>query len=378
MIKIALWNSERTSRIISNLYEIGLKTEFIIVRDKNVSFEQVDNVKIISSFDAFNFYYSEYDYLIIPTILGNDISCEEVKREIINYDFVAENIKWIPIDMLKGVKKYDWNNFIDFDEYSYLDYLEYKLCDHCNLRCKGCSHFSNIVDEPVFRDFNKFIRDIKQLKKHINHIYKIRILGGEPFLHPQMYEFLEVFREIYPHSDIRVCTNGTMLSKLSNNDFEMLRKNQIGVDISVYPQFINDIGQIETRFMKEGIFLNIEAHNFFYPVLLEVKNTAPCVELCDCNDTNLYDGKLAPCPLMLTIDYFNNKFNKSYPNNNHLIDIYDDKLTGKNILMELKKTRPLCSFCANYRKDIPGFKWQRDMGKFDSDDWIYKYVSEGD
>ena len=43
-----------------------------------------------------------------------------------------------------------------------LPVLEVHLTDHCNLNCKGCSHFSNISDE-FFLDKNDFERDLKEL-----------------------------------------------------------------------------------------------------------------------------------------------------------------------------------------------------------------------
>ena len=41
-----------------------------------------------------------------------------------------------------------------------IDYIETHLVDHCNLKCKGCSHFSGIAP-PFFKDFDEFYKEMK-------------------------------------------------------------------------------------------------------------------------------------------------------------------------------------------------------------------------
>ena len=62
-----------------------------------------------------------------------------------------------------------------------LDYIEYNVVGHCNLNCKGCSHFSNI-QKKEFADLATFEKDISMLKKLFSEIRLINLLGGEPLL----------------------------------------------------------------------------------------------------------------------------------------------------------------------------------------------------
>lgn len=57
--------------------------------------------------------------------------------------------------------------------------LEVHLADHCNLNCKGCSHFSNLVSSAKFADFNQFRKDILQLTHYFSQIHTFFLLGGE-------------------------------------------------------------------------------------------------------------------------------------------------------------------------------------------------------
>ena len=66
----------------------------------------------------------------------------------------------------------------------YLGYLEIPLASGCNLKCKGCSHFSNADEHPFLLRKEEFGREIRRLAEIIPFIHTIRLLGGEPLLNP--------------------------------------------------------------------------------------------------------------------------------------------------------------------------------------------------
>lgn len=89
----------------------------------------------------------------------------------------------------------------------------------CNLSCGGChQHCGNFEKKQLwFISKDEFIKCIKVLKspknriliKNKNFITKISIFGGEPTLHPQWNELVEIMKE---HTDVlfRVSTNGRL------------------------------------------------------------------------------------------------------------------------------------------------------------------------
>lgn len=80
-------------------------------------------------------------------------------------------------------------NFVEpYVQAKYLPYLEFHIADHCNLNCKACEHYSGLVKEPHFPNLKKFTRDFERLHEFIDDIGKIRILGGEPLLNPEVNE----------------------------------------------------------------------------------------------------------------------------------------------------------------------------------------------
>ena len=65
-----------------------------------------------------------------------------------------------------------------------MNYIEHHIVDHCNLNCAGCSHFSPLA-RPWIEDFETFKLDFKQLYNITKgDIHTIRLMGGEPLLHP--------------------------------------------------------------------------------------------------------------------------------------------------------------------------------------------------
>jgi ABC-2 type transport system ATP-binding protein len=78
------------------------------------------------------------------------------------------------------------------------------------------------VTEPTFTDLEQYTKDIRTLSKKLA-IRTIRLMGGEPLLHPRVNDFMRVTREAYPHSKIFIVTNGLLLLKMLNDFWETLR-----------------------------------------------------------------------------------------------------------------------------------------------------------
>ena len=119
-----------------------------------------------------------------------------------------------------------------------LAYLEIHIVDQCNLNCKGCGHFSPIADE-WFIDPDIYAHDITQLKKLFSAIRVIRIMGGEPLLHPKIEQLLLQTRNSFPKADLRIVTNGILLDQMPNSFWETCKINHVSFDITVYPPVKN-------------------------------------------------------------------------------------------------------------------------------------------
>ena len=107
--------------------------------------------------------------------------------------------------------------------------LEFNLAAHCNFACEECSHFSPYL-APSLADYASFVRDLKALSK-VFRAQRFRFVGGEPFLHKKILDYVEAVRGSGIASAIEVCSNGSLVNKVGDAVFRAIDK----LSISWYP-----------------------------------------------------------------------------------------------------------------------------------------------
>ena len=107
-----------------------------------------------------------------------------------------------------------------------LPYLEFHLTDHCNLNCAGCTHYCPIAGEG-FLSMTTFLKDMTRLSEIFTDIARIRIMGGEPLLHPSVALFAGETRRFFPESSISIVTNGILLLSMGADFYGALLENDI-------------------------------------------------------------------------------------------------------------------------------------------------------
>ena len=240
----------------------------------------------------------------------------------------------------------DFDKLYKFTDRRRIPYMEYHVADHCNLNCKGCVHFAPLVKQEVFAVFDKVARDLERLKSIVPYIDTIRILGGEPLLNKQLPDYLEMTRRLYPIAEINIVTNGILFQNPNAALISSLQKNNIGVDISVYPPMFKKIDKIASAIMAAGITVTCTPpiNDFFCP-LDQNAGHAKFTNVHHCNCPNLYDGALYVCPVIAYLRYFNKAFGTNFNDKDGRIEIYDPDITFDKLNAELHKVRVLCDSC---------------------------------
>lgn len=252
----------------------------------------------------------------------------------------------------------------------YLPYLEYHVADHCNLNCKACSHYSGLVKEPHFPVLENFTRDFERLHEFIDDIGKIRILGGEPLLNPELNEYIKLSRRLYPYAIIRVVTNAILLPKMPEDFFETLRKYDAGIDISFYPPLESKMPAIKRLLEEKRVKFQISQLNKYFNMsqTLNAHNWAKRIFLAcgraHCH--NLYEGKIAVCSLLFPTKYFNAYYKKNLPEDGAL-NLYAEELTTKKIKEHFLKPLELCRYCTPPIK----VEWTTIKNSSPITDWIH-------
>lgn len=230
---------------------------------------------------------------------------------------------------------------------TFLMHLEFHLADHCNLNCVGCTHFSNI-SEPKFVDARMLENRFDRLNELIGYIYDVRILGGEPLLHPDIIDVLKITRKKFPFSKIELYTNGLLLDKMSEEFFTICKKNKILIYVSKYSVIENKINKIKeilssykVKYCVSPTIINFSAN------LNPNGNTDKNIIFKNCihkDCTILKEDKIYLCPICAYIDKYNKYFNKNIAEPKG-INIFS--CSSKELFNYLKTAEETCRYCTN-------------------------------
>lgn len=106
---------------------------------------------------------------------------------------------------------------------------EVNLTHHCNLACRGCSHLSPVLPRS-YVDPSALVSSLNTLALHYRAEH-LRLLGGEPLLHPELLNLLRMVRQTGISERIRIVTNGVLLNRMADTFWEMIDE----LHVSVYP-----------------------------------------------------------------------------------------------------------------------------------------------
>lgn len=232
--------------------------------------------------------------------------------------------------------------------------FEVHLTEHCNLNCKGCSHFSPLAKEE-FVDLEEYSNDLYQLSKLFNgEVEYIHLMGGEPLLNPNIEEIFDITRKAFPVGHLQLITNGILLSSMKDSFWENCQKNSIEIMPTRYPINISYDENIKKKAEKYNLHYQIynmgDAQKSLYSFKLsEYGGEAIDYNFYRCEMANicinLSHGKLYPCVFPAYVHHLNDYFNTNFiVSTNDGVDIYTAK-SGKEIMEKLSHPIPFCKYC---------------------------------
>lgn len=239
------------------------------------------------------------------------------------------------------------------------------IVDHCDLNCMNCSHFSSIA-VPWFISEKLWTEQLQLLNKKLNNkLSHLIILGGEPFLHPNIKNLLLIAQKIFSNTMISILTNGKIISQWNKIDWNKFNQNlsdNISITISKYPTINYSTLQNNSR------ILNYHIRNDFDKTTINKNGTEDINNFYKCNRDNKYyftlkDYKIYYCPFAAYINNYNQYFGQSIP-----IDFTDfldlNTLTLEKLEIFANTPKNICKYC----KSAETVKWNlsnRQQNEFD-------------
>ena len=233
--------------------------------------------------------------------------------------------------------------------------FEVSIVEHCNLNCAYCSHYSPLAKEEYLKP-EALAKDLQRIYKISGkQIERVKILGGEPTLHPRLNEILVAARKSVGDASILLFTNGLLLDKMPDSFWETLRDENIDLISDRYDYKGFDAYRLMGIAAKHQIELlwtspGLKRMDYFPLDVTGSQNIKKNYESCFFRGHNqLRDGKLYCCTTPPNISHFNNYFGTDLQVCElDYIDIYGD-ITHEDILEYLSNPIPFCRYCDKNR-----------------------------
>ena len=127
--------------------------------------------------------------------------------------------------------------------------VQWHITDMCDQRCKHCYIFSEdnkkCIKEMNFEDIKRTYQEIKDMCKKLNKLPYLYITGGDPILHPNFWDLLEM------------CKKDNIPFTILGNPFHLTydnckRMKELGCD--KYQMSIDGLEKTHDWFRKPGSF----------------------------------------------------------------------------------------------------------------------------
>ena len=182
------------------------------------------------------------------------------------------------------------------------------VTEKCNLACSFCNMFIPHYELPKHRDTQIILNDIDSYFNLVDYVSIFHLVGGEPFLHPNIKDIIEYILEKYSDKIDKfiITTNGTVLPK--EEILEVLKNNNVILSVSNYSNKLEKLkskvdrvlGTYQEKNINHYVRNNIEWYDFGD---LRIKNNMSEEELinhfdsCTAPFRGLNDGKFYYCHL---------------------------------------------------------------------------------
>ena len=363
--------SETEMMLDNSMYGVPLKRLDEIVFDKQtmVVVTEIDEVEDQKRLLHLKQIHVD-EYVLVSKMLIKDI-CEELYS---SYDLYKEvwdlQQKTISeIHRLKnGLRRQLKPTLYDF-------HFEFHIAEHCNLKCRGCTHFAPLAEEE-FLSLEEFESDIRRLSVLTGGVARfINLLGGEPLLHPQVEEFGVIARKYFPEATIRIVTNGILLPSMSDLFWKKCSKYNISIGVTRYPIRLN-YSEIEKKVTESGVdfvsFCGKDMRCEMWKLSIDLDGKQrPVDNFMKCPRANACvfcsHGKIYTCATMANIDHFNSFFNKNVKLSEFdYVDIYKTEKI-EEVFEYLSNPTPFCRDCDISKREY-GNQWAKSKQKIE--EWI--------
>ena len=254
----------------------------------------------------------------IPVISYKEYKkCDKWRGIPIITDNSYYSVNWLIKDLESDNLK-EWEDFYVWHKYKTLrdvyekdllciELIEMPITEKCTLNCKKCSFLTPYYKTPRHIKIDKLVESIDAFFSVVDSVNTFRILGGEPFIYPDLQKLLEYLFENYSHKfkTLLFLSNGTVLPSNTVLEYMSNHKDSIRIGISDYTMEVpyseklsdnlNVLDEYKIRYSCSPLDKWVD---LVFPEKINKVTRAKAAErffLCGHHCRTLYDEKLWQC-----------------------------------------------------------------------------------
>lgn len=128
------------------------------------------------------------------------------------------------------------------------------ITTRCTLRCRECNNLMPYYTSPKDYSFNEIALWIDNVCDAVDEWICCELVGGEPFLHCDLFKILSYALEKDKIQRVELTTNGSIVPK--TDILELLKNDKVFVKISQYTNLI-DSKKITKVFDQYKVFYSV-------------------------------------------------------------------------------------------------------------------------
>lgn len=139
----------------------------------------------------------------------------------------------------KNIKHTLYKNIVSIWPFKYLNKVhifqtDIMVTQRCNLNCTHCNMFIPHYDSPGHQELDNIIKDIDLYFSIVDYVSILHLVGGEPFLHPNIENIVRHILVRYSDKvdKLTITTNGTVIPKESM--LNLLKEHDVVLSVSNY------------------------------------------------------------------------------------------------------------------------------------------------
>lgn len=228
------------------------------------------------------------------------------------------------------------------------------ITEKCTLRCAECGVFIPYYKNPEHHDTHKIIRSFSRLSEASDAIHILTLMGGEPFLHPELKELCLAAASLDQVLSVTLTTNGTIIP--DDELLKVMSQTLSYITISDYGCYSRNKAALQKKLEQYGILYQVAGADMIW-----YKQNSPVPHFRDVQDNQknfsecfwvsvaakLIHGQYHLCDFSAGIA----PFNKILDNQTDYVDVLDEALTDQELRVKLiellNRKEPLkaCDYC---------------------------------